>query len=54
MNAARRRYVYGIALATLPLLTLAGIVTESAAPLWGVLAGVVLVPDLARRNVSDD
>ena len=54
MNAARRRYVYGIATAALPLLIALGYVTENLAPLIVGVVASVLVPDLARRNVHDD
>lgn len=53
MTPARRRYVYGVAMAVLPLLVVAGWLTESYVPHLVVLLGVVLVPDLARRNVTD-
>lgn len=54
MTPARRRYVYGIATAALPLLIALGYVTENLAPLIVGVVGAVLVPDLARRNVNDD
>lgn len=54
MNAARRRYIYGIASASLPLLIAVGYVTENLAPLILGVVGAVLVPELARRNVTDD
>lgn len=54
MTPARRRYIYGIATAGMPLLIAVGYVTENLAPIvLGVIASV-LVPDLARRNVADD
>lgn len=54
MTPARRRYVYGIATAALPLAIALGYVTENLAPLIVGVVGAVLVPDLARRNVNDD
>ena len=51
---AQRRWVYTIALAVLPLLIAYGVLAEEQAPLWAALVGAVLVPDLARRNVSED
>lgn len=54
MTPARRRYIYGIATAGMPLLIAVGYVTENLAPIvLGVIASV-LVPDLARRNVADE
>lgn len=39
-----RKYVYGIALAALPLVTAAGIITEETAALYATLLGAILVP----------
>ncbi len=50
LTPAVRRWVYGIALAAMPLAVLYGIVSEAAAPLWVTLAGAVLVPGLAIAN----
>lgn len=44
---AVRSWLYGVALAVLPLLVVAGLVTEAEAPLWAVLVGAVLVPGVA-------
>lgn len=54
MNAARRRWVYGVARAALPLLIALGYVTENLAPLILAALGALLVPELAHRNVTDD
>ena len=54
MTPARRRYIYGVATAALPILIAVGYVTENLAPLIPALVAAVLVPDLARRNVNDD
>lgn len=52
LTPARRRYVYGVAIALLPLLITLGYVTESLAPLIVAALGAILVPELARRNVT--
>ena len=49
-----RRWVYGLALAVVPLLVLYGILDEQSAPLWVALISAVVVPGLAVANVSDD
>lgn len=51
LSPAVRRWVYGVALAAMPLAVLYGIVSEAAAPLWLALVGAVLVPGLALANV---
>lgn len=48
-----RRWIYGIAIAAVPLLVAYGVVAESDAALWIGLAGAVLgtgVPALAAAN----
>ncbi|OYO16296.1 hypothetical protein CGZ94_04975 [Enemella evansiae] len=50
LTPAARRWLYGIALAALPLLIVYGILTETTAPLWGALAGAILVPGVAIAN----
>lgn len=45
-----RRWIYGIVLATAPILGIYGIVAEEALPLWIALAEAVLVPTLALPN----
>lgn len=45
-----RRWVYGVALAVVPLLTAYGLVSEDHAPLWVSLISAVLVPTLALAN----
>lgn len=50
-----RRWLYGIAVAVIPILTVYGIVAESDAALWIGLAGAVLgtgVPALAAANTD--
>lgn len=54
LTPARRRYVYGVARAALPLLIALGYVTENLAPLIVAALGALLVPDLALRNVTPD
>lgn len=54
LTATHRRYIYGVAIAALPLLIAAGVLTDSVVPSVIALLGAVLVPDLARRNVTDD
>ena len=49
-NPKTRTYLYGIGLAVLPLLVVAGIVTKDDAPLWVVLVGAILVPGTAYAN----
>lgn len=45
-----RRWVYGIALAVVPILTAYGLISEDLAPLWISLISAVLVPSLALAN----
>lgn len=50
-----RRWLYGIAVAVVPILTVYGIIAESDAALWIGLAGAVLgtgVPALAAANTD--
>lgn len=50
-----RRWIYGIAVAAVPLLVAYGVVAESDAALWIGLAGAVLgggVPALATANTD--
>jgi len=54
LTPARRRRVYGIALAVVPLLVLYGILDEQSAPLWIALVSAVVVPGLAVAHVNDD
>ena len=45
-----RKYLHGIALATLPIITAAGIMTENMAALWATLIGAILVPWVALED----
>lgn len=49
-NPQVRKWIYGIALAVVPLLTAYGLVSETLAPLWVSLVSAVLVPSLALAN----
>ena len=52
LTPAVRRWVYGIAIAVLPLLIAYGVLDDQSAPLWAALVGAVLVPSLAVANVQ--
>lgn len=45
-----RRWLHGIALAVLPIITAAGIMTENMAALWATLLGAILVPWAALED----
>ena len=45
-----RKYLHGIALAFLPIITAAGIMTENMAALWATLLGAILVPWVALEE----
>lgn len=44
------KYIHGIALAVLPIITAAGILTEQTAALWATLLGAILVPWVALED----
>lgn len=48
-----RRWIYGVAIAALPLLISWGAIAETDAPLIAALIGAVLVPGVAIGHVSD-
>lgn len=48
--ATTRRYIYGVAVATGPILISYGAVSGDTWPLWLALAEAVLVPALALPN----
>ena len=50
----RRKWIYGICLAVVPLLVLYGVIDESSAPLWIALAGAIIAPSLALANLTPD
>lgn len=45
-----RKWLHGIALAFLPIITAAGIMTENMAALWATLLGAILVPWIALED----
>lgn len=53
LNYTVRRWVYGVAVAALPLLTLYGVISESEAPLWVAVIGSIFVPGLAFVNTNE-
>jgi len=54
LTERQRAYTYRVFLATMPLLTAYGAVTEQTAPLFVALAGTVLGFGLAAANTSTD
>lgn len=51
-SPAARRWVYGVAVAVVPLLIAYGILQEEHAPLWVALIGAVFVPGMAWANTT--
>lgn len=49
-----RRWIYGVALAAVPLLVALGIVEDALAPLIIALVGAVIAPGLALANMTPD
>lgn len=49
-----RRYAYGIATATVPLLVAYGVIEESTAPLWVALAASVTATGTALAHTPGD
>ena len=47
-----RKWLYGIALAVVPLLVVYGVISEEEAPLWIALVGSFLAPTLALTHLS--
>lgn len=45
-----RKWLHGVALAFLPIITAAGIMTENMAALWATLIGAILVPWIALED----
>lgn len=45
-----RKWLHSIALAFLPIITAAGIMTEQTAALWATLVGAILVPWIALEE----
>ena len=52
LTPAVRKWIYGVALALLPLLIGFGIVKAEDAPLWAALIGAILVPALAVTHTD--
>lgn len=52
LTPAVRKWVYGVALALLPLLIAYGVLSAEDAPLWAALIGAVLVPALAVTHTD--
>jgi hypothetical protein len=52
--AHTRKWIYGVALAAVPLLVALGILEDSIAPLVIALVGAVIAPSLALANVTPD
>lgn len=52
LTPARRRWIYGIATAVLPLLISLGWLDHEAAPLWLAVIGSVLVPGMAAWHTD--
>lgn len=50
LTPARRRWVYRVALAAVPLLVAYGILSARDAALWVALVGAVVAPGLALRH----
>lgn len=53
-KARTRRYIYGVAMAAVPLLVAIGVVSDDLAPLVVAMAGAILVPGMALANATDD
>ena len=51
LTAGVRQWLYGIATAAIPLLTIYGIVDQAQAPLWGAMAMAVLGLGTASLHV---
>lgn len=47
-----RRYIYGVAVAVMPLLIVYGVLAEEHAPLWLALVGAILIPGMAWANTT--
>ena len=52
--AHTRKWIYGVALAAVPLLVALGILEDAIAPLVIALVGAVIAPSLALANVTPD
>jgi len=54
ISADVRRWIYGIALAAVPLFVALGILEDEIAPLIIALIGAVIAPGLALANMTPD
>lgn len=54
MKASTRKYVYGIAVAAIPLAITLGVITNELAPSILAVLGAILVPGLALSNTPSD
>lgn len=52
MKLKTRRYIYGICLATGPLLVSYGLISDNEWPLFASLAGAIIAPGLALQNLG--
>lgn len=50
LSRRARKYIHGIALAFLPIITATGILTEQTAALYATLLGAILVPWVALED----
>lgn len=49
-----KKYIYGVALAVLPIVTATGIITEELAALYATLLGAILVPWLGLIDTANN
>lgn len=47
-----RKWIYGVALAAVPLLVLYGVIEEEAAPLWVAVIGALVAPTVALTHLT--
>ena len=48
----KRKWIYGVIIAALPILAALGILEESNVPLWVALAAAIFAPSLAIAHVG--
>jgi hypothetical protein len=53
-NRNHRKWLYGVALAGVPLLVAYGVVSEDAAPLWVAMIGAALAPAVALGHLTPE
>jgi hypothetical protein len=54
MSREGRKWLYGVALAAVPLLVTYGVISEASAPLWIAAVAAVLAPTLALTHLTPD